>query len=113
MIRLVTRGCFTHNYAKGLVSAPEDREPAVRKLIEGAGGKLLNFYFTTGDTDFMVVSEANEAESIIAAMLAAVASGSISDVKTARAWTGAEFKAIAEKASKAAREYRAPGTGAH
>jgi uncharacterized protein with GYD domain len=68
MIRLVTRGCFTHNYAKGLVSAPGDREPAVRKLIEGAGGKLLNLYFTTGDTDFMVISEANEAESIIAAL---------------------------------------------
>jgi uncharacterized protein with GYD domain len=111
MIRLVSRGCFTHNYAKGLVSAPEDREPAVRKLIEGAGGKLLNFYFTTGDTDFMVISEANDAESIIASLLAAVASGSISDVKTARAWTGAEFKAIAEKASKAAGNYRAPGKG--
>ena len=49
MIRLVSRGCFTHNFAKGLVSAPEDREPAVRKLIEGAGGKLVNCYFTTGD----------------------------------------------------------------
>ena len=109
MIRLVTRGCFTSNYAKGLVSAPEDREPAVRKLIEGAGGKLVNFYFTTGDTNFMVISEANEAESIIASLLAAVAAGSISDVKTARAWTGAEFKAIAEKASKAASHYRAPG----
>jgi uncharacterized protein with GYD domain len=103
-----SRGCFTHNYAKGLVSAPEDREPAVCKLIEGAGGKLSNFYFTTGDTDFMVISEANDSESIIAALLAAMASGSISDVKTARAWTGTEFKAIAEKASKAASHYRAP-----
>ena len=91
------------------VSAPEDREPVVRKLIEGAGGKLVNFYFTTGDTDFIVVSEANEGESIIAAMLAAVAEGSIFEVKTVRAWTGAEFKAIAEKASKAASHYRAPG----
>ena len=27
MIRLVTRGRFTRDYAKGLVSAPEDREP--------------------------------------------------------------------------------------
>jgi hypothetical protein len=41
--------------------------------------------------------------------LASVASGTVSDVKTARAWTGAEFKAIAEKASKAAGNYRAPG----
>ena len=102
MIRLVTRGRFTQDYAKALVAAPEDREPAVRKLIEGAGGKLLSFYFTTGDTDFMVISEANEAESIIAAMLAAEASGTISNLTTARAWTGAEFKAVAEKAGKAA-----------
>jgi uncharacterized protein with GYD domain len=83
----------------------------VRKLIEGAGGKLLNFYFTTGDSDFMLVSEANESESIIAALLAAVASGTISDVKTARAWTGAEFKEVAQKASKASSHYRAPGKG--
>ncbi|MCP3469960.1 GYD domain-containing protein [Bradyrhizobium sp. CCGUVB1N3] len=109
MIRLVTRGCFTESYAKGLVSAPEDREPAVRKLIEGAGGELISFYFTTGDSDFMVISQANESESIIAAMLAAVAAGTISDVKTARAWTGAEFKKVAERASKAASNYRPPG----
>ena len=109
MVRLVSRGCFTQNYAKGLVEAPEDREPAVRKLIEGAGGKLVSFYFTTGDTDFMVIAEANESESIISAMLAAVAAGTISNVKTARAWTGAEFKAVAEKASTAASHYQAPG----
>lgn len=109
MIRLVTRGRFTHDYAKGLLAAPEDREPAVRKLVEGAGGKLVNFYFTTGETDFLLVSEANDAESIIAALLAATAAGTISDVTTARAWTGAEFKGIADKASKAASAYRAPG----
>jgi uncharacterized protein with GYD domain len=109
MIRLVTHGRFTHDYAKGLVAAPEDREPAVRKLIEGAGGKLVSFYFTTGASDFMLISEANDAESIIAALLAAASSGTISDVTTARAWTGAEFKVVAEKASKAAGLYRAPG----
>jgi uncharacterized protein with GYD domain len=108
MIRLVTRGRFTHDYAKGLVAALEDREPAVRKLIEGAGGKLVSFYFTTGASDFMLISEADEAASILAALLAAAASGTISDVTTARAWTGAEFKAVAEKASKAASVYRAP-----
>ena len=40
MIRLVTRGRLTQNYAKGLLAAPEDREPAVRKLIEAAGGEI-------------------------------------------------------------------------
>jgi len=109
MIRLITRGRFTHDYAKGLLAAPEDREPAVRKVVEAAGGKVINFYFTTGETDFVLVCEANEGESIIAALLAATATGAISDVTTARAWTGAEFKAIAEKASKAASAYRPPG----
>jgi len=109
MIRLVTRGRFTHEYAKGLVAAPEDREPAVRKLIEGAGGKIVSFYFTTGDSDFLLISEADDAETIIAALLATAAAGAISNVTTARAWTGAEFKAVAKKASKAASFYRAPG----
>ena len=109
MIRLVTRGRLTQNYAKGLLAAPEDREPAVRKLIEAAGGKFINFYFTTGDSDFLLISEAKDAESIIAALMAAAAAGTISDVTTARAWTGAEFKAVADKASKAASAYRVPG----
>ena len=109
MIRLVTRGRLTQNYAKGLLAAPEDREPAVRKLIENVGGKIINFYFTTGDSDFLLISEANDAESIIAALMAASAAGTISNVTTARAWTGAEFKAVADKASKAASAYRVPG----
>lgn len=109
MIRLVTRGCFTQAYARGLVAAPEDREPAVRKLIEGTGGKVVSFHFTTGDTDFLLISEADEAESVIAALMATMATGTITNVTTARAWTGAEFKAIADRAAKVAGLYRAPG----
>ena len=109
MIRLVTRGRLTNDYAKGLVQAPEDREPVVRKLVEGAGAKVVNFYFTTGDSDFLLVTETDEAESVIAALLAAAAAGTITDITTSRAWTGREFKAVAEKASKAAKTYRAPG----
>ena len=43
----------------------------MRKLIEAVGGKFINFYFTTGDFDFLLISEANDAESIIAALMAA------------------------------------------
>ena len=109
MFRLVTRGRLTHDYLKGLISAPEDRKPAVRKIIEKAGGKVLNFYFTTGETDFLLVTETEEAENIIAALMAAAATGSVSHVTNVRAWTGAEFKSVAEKASKAASAYRPPG----
>jgi uncharacterized protein with GYD domain len=64
---------------------------------------------TTGDTDFLPISEANEAEAIIASLMAASAAGTISHVRTVRAWTGAEFKAVAERAAKAASAYRPPG----
>ena len=109
MIRLITRGKFTGSHIKGLLEAPEDREPAVRKLVEAAGGKLIGFYFTTGDHDFMLVVEAPDAESIVAAAMAAAAPGTITDQNTVRAWTPAEFKPVAEKAAKAAAAYRAPG----
>ena len=109
MIRLVTRGRFTRDYFKGLISTPQDREPAVRKVIEAAGGKVVNFYFTTGEADFLLVTETNEAEAIIASLMAAAAAGAISDVTTSRVWTGGEFKAVADRASKAAKAYRPPG----
>ena len=109
MVRLITRGRFTQDYTKGLVAAPEDREPAIKRLLESVGAKLINLYFTTGDSDFLLISEGDDAESVIAALLATAGAGTISDISTARAWTGREFKAVAEKASKAAKAYKAPG----
>lgn len=108
MPRLITRGRFTQDYAKRLVGSPEDREPAVRKLVEASGGKLISFYFTTGDSDFMLITE-GETESAIAALMAAAAAGMICDMSTSRAWTGAEFKSVADKAAKVTGEYRPPG----
>ena len=109
MIRLISRGRFTQDYVKGMLAAPEDREPAVRKLIEAVGGKVLSFYFTTGESDFLLVTEANDGEAIIAALMGAASAGTISDLTTSRAWTGKEFKAIAEKGAKAAKAYKVPG----
>jgi uncharacterized protein with GYD domain len=83
--------------------------PAVRKLIEGAGGKVISFYMTTGDTDFLLISEANESENVIAALMASSAAGMISNVATVRAWTGAEFKSVADRAAMVAKAYRPPG----
>jgi uncharacterized protein with GYD domain len=77
--------------------------------MEAAGVKLINFYFTTGDSDFLSIVETEDAESAIASLLTAVAAGGITGTSTARAWTGKEFKAVAEKGSKAAKAYRAPG----
>jgi len=110
MPRFITRGKFTRDYVKALVAAPEDREQAVKKLVEAAGGKFVSFYFTTGNSDFMLIAE-GDADAVIAGMMVAGAAGTISDIVTVRAWTGAEFKPIAERASKAMSAYRTPGKG--
>lgn len=109
MIRLITRGRFTQSSVTGQVTMPEDREIAVRTLVEAGGAKLISFYITTGDSDFMVIAEAPDAESIVAGTMVAAAAGGITDITTTRAWTGAEFKAVQEQASKIAGAYRAPG----
>ena len=108
MARLISRGRLTQEYAKRLVGAPEDREPAVRKLVEASGGKLISFYFTTGDADFILITEGTT-EAAIAALMASAAAGMVGDVSTCQAWTGAEFKAVAEKAAAARESYRMPG----
>jgi uncharacterized protein with GYD domain len=92
MTTLITRGRFTQDYVKALTTAPEDREPAVRKLVEAIGAKFLNFYFTTGETDFLLITETDDPDSVIAALLAAAAAGTISGVTTSKAWTAGELK---------------------
>jgi hypothetical protein len=79
------------------------------KLWRRSGPNSSTSNYTTGDADFLSVVDAEDTESVIAGLLAAAAAGMIADISTARAWTGAEFKAVAEKASKAAKAYRTPG----
>ena len=78
-------------------------------MIEEAGGKLISFYHTTGESDFLLITEAGDTEAIMAALIAKAAAGVISDVTTATAWTGAEYRAVLNKAAKVANAYQPPG----
>lgn len=111
MPTFITKGKFSAEAARGLISKPEDRANAVRKLVEAGGGKLLHYYFTTGETDFLIIAEAKDGGDAVATSMAAAAGGAVSDIQTIRAWTSAEFVAIAEKAGKLAGTYKAPGKG--
>jgi hypothetical protein len=91
-----------------LLAAPEDREPAVRKVIEAAGGKVISFYFTTGETDFLLISEADESEAIIAAPMAA-ALGTVFPYQHRKGLDRCRRQSNRERAAKAASAYRPPG----
>jgi uncharacterized protein with GYD domain len=105
----ITRGRYSADSIKNLVANPEDRLPAVRNLVEAAGGKLLSFYITLGQFDFMIITEAPSAKEASAAVLAAAASGSITDNETTEAFTTAEAKQVFAGAAKATEKYKRPG----
>ena len=109
MATFVVQGQYSAEAIKGFVAKPEDREKAVAKLVAAAGGKLRAFYVTTGETDFLVIIEAPDAESVAAGALAAAAGGGIAHASTQRAWTGKEFKKMCEKAGAAAKAFKMPG----
>ena len=109
MPTFITTGKFSAEAVKGMMSKPEDRSKIVGKLMEAAGGKLVSYYFTTGDTDFLIIGDAKDGADAVAVSMAAAAAGTVSDLRTVRAWTAAEFMAICKKAGKLAGSYRAPG----
>ena len=105
----ITRGRYSAESIKSLVAKPEDRQQAVRTLVEAAGAKLLNFYVTLGHYDFLVITEAPSAKEASAAIVAAAAGGSVTDVETTEAFTSSEAKQIFTIAGKAAENYKLPG----
>lgn len=110
MPRYIVTGKYTASALKAMVEKPSDREAAARAIVEAAGGTLENFYLLTGDNDFSIKATIDNAEDLIAGLIAAGASGSVSNLKTVRAFTSEEFTAMQKKAGEFAKVYRAPGS---
>src|SRR6186713_343472 len=105
----ISQGRYSRDAIKGMIAKPEDRAEAANKLFEAAGGKLLTYYVTLGEYDWLIVSEFPDHQSVSAAVLAATASGGVTDVKTTLAMTSAEAKGVFGASGKAAAAYRVPG----
>ncbi len=106
----ITQGRFTEHAMKGMLGKPEDREPEVRKLIKAAGGKLLAYYLTMGEYDFLLITEGQGEEDILAALVVAGAGGGVTGLKTTHAFTTATGKKVFERAGKIAAGFRSAGT---
>ena len=104
----ITQGRYTRDAIKGMIAKPEDRAPEVAKLCEAAGGKLLAYYVTFGEYDFLVVSEMPSPKEAATVALAAAA-GSVTDMKTTLAMTTAEAREAFAATGKLISGYRPPG----
>ena len=105
----ISQGPYSQDAMRGMVTAPEDRTQAVSKLVEAAGGKLLSYYVTFGEYDWLLIVEAPDMRGVSAALMAAAAGGGVTDMKTTLAMTGAEAMQAFQQAGDLAKSFRSAG----
>jgi uncharacterized protein with GYD domain len=105
----ISRGRFTSDAVKGMVTKPENREEAVSKLCESVGGRLIGWYLTMGHHDWLAIAEFPDDKAAASAILAAAAGGSLTDIETTPAMTAKDAHATFVSAGKAAKTFRSAG----
>ena len=105
----ITQGRYTRDAIKGMIVKPEDRADAVARLVSKIGGRLLGYYLTFGDYDFMVIAEAPNDVQMAAVLLAAGSGGGVTDLRTTAALTSVEAKGAFAAASDLAPGFRSAG----
>lgn len=105
----ITQGRFTRDAVKGMMMKPEDRAEAVSRLVSKAGGRLIGYYLTFGEYDFLTIAEAPGETQMAAALLAAAGAGGVTDLRTTLAMTSVEAKGAFAAAADLTASFRSPG----
>jgi uncharacterized protein with GYD domain len=105
----ITQRRFTQDAMKGMPGRPEDRAEAVRQLLEKSGGKLIGYYMTFGEYNFLIVSEGPD-NMMAVPFIVAAAAGGVTDLKTERSMTSDEMKAAFGKAGQIGGDFHSAGT---
>jgi uncharacterized protein with GYD domain len=105
----ITQGRYTRDAIKGMIVKPEDRSDAIARLLSKIGGRLLGYYLTFGEYDFLAIAEAPNDVQIAAALLAAGSSGGVTDLRTTVAMTSVEAKGAFAAASDLSHGFKSAG----
>ena len=105
----ITQGRYTRDAVKGMLARPEDRSEQVSRLLSKVGGRLIAYYVTFGEYDFLTIAEAPSETQMAAALLVAAGSGGVTDMRTTLALSTAEGKGAFAAASELARSFRSAG----
>jgi uncharacterized protein with GYD domain len=96
------QGRYTQGAIKNLISNPEDRSKAAASVVKAAGGKLLQYFMSFGEYDFVALADYPSDEAAMASAMAAGSVGHLTDLKTTKLMTAAEaMKAMATAAAAA------------
>ncbi|MEP7030388.1 MAG: GYD domain-containing protein [Pseudolabrys sp.] len=105
----ITQGRYTRDAIKGMIVKPEDRADPLARTLSKVGGKLLGYYVTFGEYDFLTVAEVPNDIQMAAVLLAAGSGGGVTDLKTTVAMTSIEAKGAFAAASDLTPSYKSPG----
>ena len=99
MARYLVQVSYTREAISELVKNPQDREAAVRPVVESLGGKLEAFYFSFGDYDVVAIAELPDNVTMAALSMAISSGGALSSVNTTTLLTMEEGVAAMKKAA--------------
>ena len=105
----ICQGRYSREAIQGMIKSPEDRTQIVSKLMKSVGGKLLSYYVTFGEYDWLLIAEAPDEQAISAAVLTAAAGGSVTDLRTTVAMTPSQAKQAFAKAGELAGSFKSAG----
>jgi uncharacterized protein with GYD domain len=105
----ITQGRYTREAIKGMIVRPEDRAAEVARLLGKVGGRLIGYYVTFGEYDFLSIAEAPNDVQMAAALLAAGSGGGVTDLKTTVALTSIEAKGAFAAASDLTPSFKSAG----
>jgi uncharacterized protein with GYD domain len=108
MSHYMMRWQFTAASAKALVEKPHDRTGAARALVEAFGGKLLSYYFSSGEYDAFAISEFPDNTAVAACSMAATATGAFTRFETTLLLTATEAEAAMKRAHDTKTGYKPP-----
>lgn len=105
----ISQGRYTATAIKGMSARPEDRSEAVAELFTAAGARLISWYLTLGPYDWLIIAEAPDEPTMISAVLAAAAGGSLTDITTTVALTASDTTKAFRRAGELTQKFRSAG----
>ena len=109
MSRYLHTFSYSKEAVKGLVSKPENRIEAVRPLIEAAGGKLIDAYYTLGDSDGIIITEFPADIDTLTVSMVVDSTCAIADISTTTLIQIDDAVKAVKKAGMLTGVYRVPG----
>jgi uncharacterized protein with GYD domain len=107
MARYMIQASYSSQGLGALIKDPQDRSAAVRRMIEGLGGKLETFDYAFGDYDVVAILELPDNVTMMATSMAIASSGALRNFNTTVLMSMDQALEAMRKASTVG--YQAPG----